>query len=141
MPTVPPSQPPSSPLRIGQLKDRSGVPVKTIRYYEELDLIHAVARTEGGFRLFDDDAIHRLAFIKRSQTLGLSLAEIGDILQIHDRGEHPCQTVTHTLNQKIQAIDQQIQELTLLRKQLRSLLQSDHPAHADSICPIIEASP
>lgn len=51
-------------LRIGQLSDRSQVPIKTIRYYEELGLLQAQQRTSGGFRLFSPAALTRLAFIK-----------------------------------------------------------------------------
>ena len=135
---------PLTPLRIGQLKERSGVPIKTIRYYEELGLIQAAARTEGGFRLFGEEAVQRLAFIKRSQTLGLSLAEIGEILQIHDRGEAPCANVTRTLEHKVQAIDEQIEQLRVLRSQLTALLTAapstlaaSSQAGEDVICPII----
>lgn len=125
-------------LRIGQIKDRSSVSIKTIRYYESLGLIQSAQRTEGGFRLFEATTVQRLAFIKRSQTLGLSLTEIGEILQIHDQGEIPCASVTQKLEQKLQEIDQQIEQLRLLRSQLTSLLSHPPSPNRDVICPIIE---
>jgi DNA-binding transcriptional MerR regulator len=60
-------------LKIGQLSLESGVSIKTIRYYEELGLIQSPERTEGQFRLFTPDTVHRLLFVKRLQSLGLSL--------------------------------------------------------------------
>ena len=127
-------------LRIGQLKAQSQVPIKTIRYYETLGLITAAQRTEGGFRLFAPSTVNRLAFIKRSQTLGLSLKEIGELLDIRDRGQSPCQAVKQTLQSKIQAIDNQIAQLTLLKSQLETLMETEGTALAEDgmICPIIE---
>ncbi|ASC73573.1 Mercuric resistance operon regulatory protein [Halomicronema hongdechloris C2206] len=130
----------SSLLRIGELSRASGVPVKTIRYYEDLNLIQATRRTSGGFRLFSPQTQTRLHFIKRAQTLGLSLQEIHDILAIHDRGDMPCQEVRQTLQKKITVIEQRIDELSLLRRQLIALMRNADDlemAEAD-ICPIIE---
>ncbi len=131
-------------LKIGELKTRSGISVKTIRYYEELGLIEAAGRTEGGFRLFTTETIARLAFIKRAQSLGLSLQEIGEILQIHDRGKLPCQEVKHKLQAKVLEIEQRIAELQILKTQLVSLIntpQSPSSSHSQAnelICPIIQ---
>lgn len=124
-------------LQIGEVKAQSGVPVKTIRYYEALGLIQSEKRTSGGFRLFAPDTLIRLAFIKRSQTLGLSLQEISDILAIHDQGELPCPEVRQTFQTKIAQIDHQIEQLTALKNQLQSLITAEPSANAP-ICPIIE---
>ena len=129
-------------LKIGELKTRSGISVKTIRYYEQLGLIQSAARTEGGFRLFTLEAIARLAFIKRSQSLGLSLQEIGAILQIHDQGKLPCKEVKQKLHAKILEIEQQIAELQILKTQLISLIDTPPSLSKnqtnDVICPIIQ---
>ena len=134
------SPPSTKLLRIGQLKDQSQVPIKTIRYYEELGLIKAAQRTQGGFRLFAPAMLNRLAFIKRAQKLGLSLQEIGELLSIRDRGQSPCQAVKHKLQSKISAIDEQIAQLTLLKSQLETLMEAEGTALAEDgiICPIIE---
>ena len=64
-----------SPLTTGQVAKKADVNKETIRYYEQLGLIQASGRTSGGFRLFDPSVLTRLAFIKRTQSLGLSLQE------------------------------------------------------------------
>ncbi len=127
-------------MRIGELSRQSDLPVKTLRYYEELGLIKSEKRTEGGFRQFSPDCLPRLSFIKQAKALGLSLQEIHQILEIHDQGDMPCQQVRHTLQEKITDIEQRIQELTQLKGHLQDLLSQDKSnSNGDAaICPIIE---
>ena len=127
-------------MRIGELSRQSHLPVKTLRYYEELGLIQSEKRTEGGFRLFSPACLPRLSFIKQAKALGLSLQEIHHILNIHDQGEMPCREVRHTLQEKIGEIEQRIQELTQLKGHLQNLLSQDALGIRGeaAICPIIE---
>lgn len=127
--------------QIGTIAKESGVPIKTIRYYEEIGLIKASSRTEGGFRLFSPDVLSRLHFIKSAQNLGLSLLEIKDFLQVHDQGNLPCEQIQAKLHDKVAAIDKQIQDLLIFKHQLEALLSTweaipESPKKA--ICPIIE---
>ncbi len=76
----------SNLVKIGELSKSSGLSIKTIRYYEDLGLIHAIKRTKGGFRLFErKTTLMRLHFIKKAQNLGMSLEEIGELLKVRDR--------------------------------------------------------
>ncbi|OWY66295.1 heavy metal-responsive transcriptional regulator [cyanobacterium TDX16] len=101
-------------LLIGQVTAMSGVPIRTIRYYETLGLLQSSSRTEGGFRQFSPDVLTRLSFIKRAQKLGLSLEEIKEILDVYDRGNLPCGEVKEKLEDKLRQIDRQIQQLLTL---------------------------
>ncbi|MEH2354935.1 heavy metal-responsive transcriptional regulator [Nostoc sp.] len=128
-------------LLIGQVTDLTGIPIRTIRYYESLGLINSLRRTEGGFRQFSLDVLTRLAFIKRAQNLGLSLEEIGSILQVYDQGQTPCGEIKEKLKDKVLQIDRQIDQLLTLRSEIKGLLSgwkniSDH--HEKTICPIIQ---
>ncbi|PHM08051.1 heavy metal-responsive transcriptional regulator [Nostoc sp. 'Peltigera malacea cyanobiont' DB3992] len=128
-------------LLIGQVTDLTGIPIRTIRYYESLGLINSLRRTEGGFRQFSLDVLTRLAFIKRAQNLGLSLEEIGSILQVYDQGQTPCGEIKEKLEDKVLQIDRQIDQLLTLRSEIKGLLSgwkniSDH--HEKTICPIIQ---
>ncbi|MEM7725460.1 MAG: heavy metal-responsive transcriptional regulator [Cyanobacteria bacterium P01_A01_bin.45] len=128
-------------LLIGEVKTKSGVPIKTIRYYESLGLIKSTSRTNGGFRLFSEGIFTRLSFIKRAQSLGLSLQEIGDILQIYDNGNSACDNIQHKLEDKIDTIDRQIEDLLKLREELQQLLskwQSLSKKPENTICPNIQ---
>ena len=129
------------PLLIGQVTALSKVLIRTIRYYESLGLLNSSGRTEGGFRQFSSDVITRLAFIKRAQSLGLSLEEIRYILNIHDQGKLPCGEVKQKLEDKVNEIDRQIEELLTLRDELTGLLSGwDNftGKRKDTICPIIQ---
>lgn len=125
-------------MKIGVLSSRSGLPVKTLRYYEDLGLLPAVGRSEGGYRLFAEESLGRLEFIRRLKTLGLTLEEIQGCLAVHDAGELPCGDIEMQLGRQIQRIDGQIRELRQLRKELQDLLagwQSNPAKDGDVICP------
>jgi MerR family copper efflux transcriptional regulator len=131
-------------LKIGEVAIRSGIPVKTIRYYEDIGLLKStVQRSESGYRLFGSQVLNRLAFIKRAQSLGLSLNEIQDILNIHDSGQLPCGAVKEHLEAKVEAISKQIESLEILRADLQGLLsgwEEQPPDHliTQTICPNIQ---
>ncbi|PSB22002.1 heavy metal-responsive transcriptional regulator [Phormidesmis priestleyi ULC007] len=126
---------------IGSVAKESGIPIKTIRYYEELGLLKTMGRTEGGYRLFSADVFTRLNFIKRAQNLGMSLSEIREFLEVHDQGDLPCDQVQEKLRDKLVDIDRQIQQLQILKQELERLLvrgQVLPENSAATICPIIE---
>ncbi len=137
---------PQRPQQIGSIAKESGVPIKTIRYYEELGLLQAIGRTEGGYRLFDANAVTRLSFIKRAQSLGLSLAEIKEFLDVHDQGTLPCAHVRVRLQDKLDDVDRQIQQLLILKSELHDLLTTSAQGDVSTdntdtvICPIIQES-
>lgn len=127
--------------QIGVVAKESGVPIKTIRYYEELGLLKASGRTEGGFRLFHSDVFARLNFIKRAQSLGLTLSEIKEFLNVHDQGDLPCEHIKVKLQDKLVDIDQQIRQLVILKQELEGLLsgwETIPETSEETICPIIE---
>ncbi len=131
------------PKLIGAIASESGIPIKTIRYYDDLGLLKTNGRTEGGYRLFDSDVFVRLKFIKRAQSLGLSLSEIKEFLSVHDRGNLPCDQIKEKLEEKLIAIEEQIQQLQILKQELKGLLSGwkkipEQPE--ETICPIIERS-
>ena len=105
-------------MRIGELAHLAGINPRTLRYYERIGLLAPSARTEAGYRLYSDTDADRLAFIRRAQTLGLSLTEIADIIALRDGGTPPCRHVRALAVLRISAIDQQIAELEALRADL-----------------------
>ncbi len=133
------------PLKIGQVATRSGLPVKTIRYYEEIGLLAPnVERSPAGYRLFTPNVLNRLAFIKRAQSLGLSLQEIGQILNVHDDGQLPCGEVKQHLQEKLDSVNAQIEALETLRGELSGILsgwqETPSPEQsARTICPNLQS--
>jgi MerR family transcriptional regulator, copper efflux regulator len=128
-------------MKIGELSAKSQVPIKTIRYYEEIGLLLVPDRSEGHFRLFSPDTVYRLLFIKRLQLLGLSLQEIKECLTVFDRGELPCADLRNKLEKHIETIDRQIQSMAALRQQLCETLadwdENPTPQH-NIICPNLQ---
>ncbi|MBM0742350.1 heavy metal-responsive transcriptional regulator [Phormidium sp. CLA17] len=131
-------------LKIGEVSTSSDLPIKTIRYYEEIGLLTpTVHRSETNYRLFEPTVLGRLAFIKRSQALGLSLREIQDLLMVHDQGQLPCDEVKQNLQKKVQQITKQIESLQLLRSELQGLLSGWHDYSSEdvadqTICPNLQ---
>lgn len=71
-------------LQIGEVAERVGLSLRTVRYYEEMGLIVPADRTEGGFRLYTEDHVDRLALIKQMKPLGFTVQEIGHLLEARD---------------------------------------------------------
>lgn len=108
-------------MRIGEVADRVGVAVKTIRYYEAIGVLAAPSRTPSGYRDYDDSVVERLAFVRAAKSVGLTLGEIRGIVALRDRGEAPCVYVADLLQRRATEISQQIIDLERLERELRRL--------------------
>lgn len=130
--------------QIGVVAQELGINPKTIRYYEEIELIPPAQRTETGYRIYDQADIERLAFILRARALDFSLDDIGEILALRENGETPCLYVTELVQQQIAAIDDKIAALTQLRRELEEIDQTaqslprERIVNKDCICHLIE---
>lgn len=130
-------------MKIGQLADRTGLTTKTIRYYEEIGLLPEARRSESGYRMYTEDDLGRLSFIKKARQLGLSLAEAGWVLDLRAQSQHPCRHVLALLERKLSEIDSVIADLTSFRAEMDELRQSsvaslESVSDEDAICGIIE---
>ncbi len=108
-------------MHIGNLAAASGLTTKTIRFYEQADILPPPPRTRGGYRDYPPETASRLAFIRHAQAAGLSLAEIRTILAIRDVGDAPCQHVTDLITKHLRQVDQRLVELRHTRRVLQQL--------------------
>jgi DNA-binding transcriptional MerR regulator len=108
---------------ISEVASRSGVPAKTLRYYEDIGLLEAPSRTESGYRNYDERILARLAFIRSAQAIGLSLGEIRSIVSLRDDGKTPCGHVLELLRHRSAEIDRAIRELRALKGELNRLVE------------------
>jgi MerR family copper efflux transcriptional regulator len=124
-------------MNIGQAAKNSGLSAKMIRYYESIGLLKAANRTDSGYRLYRQDDLHTLAFIKRSRDLGFSLEEVGKLLTLwQDRGRASAD-VKALAHEHIVALNQKIDELASLRDTLQDLVKHCQGDHRPD-CPILK---
>jgi DNA-binding transcriptional MerR regulator len=132
-------------MRIGELARRSGTTTKSIRYYESIGLLAPPGRTASGYREYEQDTLDRLAFIKSSQALGLTLGEIRGIVRLREEGETPCEHVLGLIRLRADAITERIAGLERLRAELQRLLErgeglDPRDCLPSSVCHIIRST-
>ena len=125
-------------LKIGEVAERGGVNLQTIRYYEREGLLPKPPRLSSGYRMFPADAVHRVLFIKRAQELGFSLAEVQELLRLQRSPSRDRPHIRKISERRIAQIDQKIAELERMRKALKTLVHACHEGKTLE-CPIIEA--
>lgn len=108
-------------VKIGELARMTGCEVVTIRYYEKEGLLKKPERTEGNYRLYGDEEIERLRFIRHCRQHGMSLAEIQDLLAFNDNPTVSCDWINALIQKHIANVEKQIEDLTHLKKHLESL--------------------
>jgi DNA-binding transcriptional MerR regulator len=130
-----------SPLKIGDLAAETGVPAKTIRFYETAGVLPAPKRTANGYRLYGRDTADLLQFIRQARGLDLTLAEIKELVAIRRRGQAPCSHVYQLLNEKAKDLARKLKDVTELRRELRRAARRAGPQAltGSAICPHIEA--
>jgi DNA-binding transcriptional MerR regulator len=102
-------------------------------------MLQPTVRGANGYRTYSDNAIKLLLFLKRAQSLGITLKEITPLLTLAALGERPCRNVKQIARNHLEEVDAKIRELQSLRKELRTLLRRKvNRPHADEVCPIIE---
>lgn len=108
-------------MQISELARQSGVPAKTIRYYESVGLLPAPARADNNYRFYEATVLERLRFIASARSLGFALADIAELLAARDAGDAPCERVLEALDAQLATLDQRIADLLALREDLRAL--------------------
>jgi DNA-binding transcriptional MerR regulator len=102
-------------------------------------MLQPTVRGANGYRSYSDDAVRLLLFVKRAQSLGITLKEIKPLLNLATQGQQPCSHVKQLARNHLREIDDKIRELQTLRNELRTLLRRrPGRAHSSEVCPIIE---
>jgi MerR family copper efflux transcriptional regulator len=110
-------------LKIGEVSKRSGVGIEALRFYEKGGLLDSPSRTYSGYRVYGEEVLERLAFIKRAQALGFSLDEIRRIIDDARKGESPCDEVREIVRRRLAELDERMREMRLYRKELAGTLE------------------
>ena len=125
------------PLLIGELADRTGVNIETIRYYERVGLLPPPPRTQGKHRAYDERHAQRLAFIRRSRELGFSINDIRALLQLADQDGLACTAAKEVTLRHLADVRGKITSLRKLERALKGMADACTPGKQIS-CPIIE---
>ena len=112
-----------------------------VRYYESRGILRPALRNVNGYRFYRNEAVNLLAFVKRAQSLGLTLKEIKSLLELSCGDRKRCRQLKRLAREHLQQIDKAIEELQRLRGELRALLRRKvrRPDKA-SVCPLIESA-
>ncbi|MCI0401475.1 MAG: heavy metal-responsive transcriptional regulator [Gammaproteobacteria bacterium] len=126
-------------LTIGKVAERVGVGVETVRFYERKGLIKPPRRGESGYRQYSEDLVARLRFIQRAKTLGFSLKEIGELLDIRHDPTTTCRDIQRRAEVKLSDVEEKIKGLRRMSKVLTKLIAECAGDGPTSACPILEA--
>jgi Cu(I)-responsive transcriptional regulator len=126
-------------LKIGDLAQETGTKVVTIRYYEQIGLLSAPGRSEGNYRVYNEEHLGRLRFIRRCRSLGFTLDQIRDLLRLSSQENQECAEVDRITAQHLATIEQKIADLTRLQSEMRRLSACCQGNGLIADCRIIEA--
>lgn len=110
-------------MNIGNVAERSGVPPKTIRYYESVGLIQPATRRPNGYRTYSPVDMRTLNFIKRARSLGFSVEEVRDLLELWRNKKRTSIAVKALASRHLEALDRKIEEIRSMRKTLADLVK------------------
>ena len=134
-------------LKVGAVAKAAGVGVQTLHYYERLGLLPKPERSAANYRLYLPEAIRRVQFIKKAQSVGLTLEETKQILDLKDHGRAPCHRVVELGQKHLQEIEARLNQLRvfhrLLAKSVNQWGKDDRPGRvcAGEFCDLIERLP
>jgi Cd(II)/Pb(II)-responsive transcriptional regulator len=124
-------------MKIGELSQAASTPVETIRYYEREGLLPEPARTRNNYRIYGNDQLERLAFIRHCRSLDMTLDEIRVLLRFKDSPDEDCGAVNQLLDEHLGHVEARIAELRGLHKQLLGLREQCLSATAAGDCGIL----
>jgi MerR family mercuric resistance operon transcriptional regulator/MerR family gold-responsive transcriptional activator of gol and ges genes len=124
---------------IGRLAKAVGVNIQTVRYYERRRLLAPTARMPSGYRLYGDQAVRRLRFIKNAQALGFTLREIAELLNLRINSAARCGDVLRKAQAKLTQVEAKVHDLEALAQALRDLIRACKAGQPTDRCPILKS--
>jgi Cu(I)-responsive transcriptional regulator len=122
-------------MNIGEVARRSGLPAKTIRYYEDIGLV-TPQRTANGYRAFRDSDIHKLAFLGRARALGFTIEDCRTLLALWEDRNRASADVRRVAVDHLDRIEEKIASLEAMRDTLKDLVRTCHGDNRPD-CPIL----
>jgi Cu(I)-responsive transcriptional regulator len=123
-------------MNVGEAAERSGLPAKTIRYYEDIGLVRP-ARAGNGYRDYSTSDIHKLAFLRRARGLGFSIPDCRQLMALYEDRSRASHDVREIAAAHVEAIGEKLRELEQMRATLQKLIHACHGDHRPD-CPILD---
>ncbi len=123
---------------IGQLAKAASVNIQTVRFYEREGILKPFSRKLSGYRVYNEESLKRLVFVRRAKTLGFTLKEINSLLGLRARSVEQCDKVRAKADGKLQEVREKIKHLRFLEKILQTLVSECENRRVQECCPIIE---
>ena len=127
------------PLSIGQVSERGGIGVETVRFHERQGLIEEPPRSKSGYREYPEIIVSQIRFIRRAKELGFTLKEIKELLSLRLNSATTCADVKSRAETKIADIESRIRSLRKMKKALVKLTSACNGRDTVNECPILEA--
>ena len=124
-------------MKIGDLATASATPVETIRYYEREGILPKPGRTLGNYRVYEENHLERLQFVRYCRGLDMSLDEVRVLLRLKDSPDENCGEVNLLLDEHIGHVSRRIRELRVLEKQLKEIRQTCGQTRSAEQCGIL----
>ncbi|MDA9314041.1 Cu(I)-responsive transcriptional regulator [Amylibacter sp.] len=124
-------------MNISTASKASGLPVKTVRYYADIGLVEAPSRSEAGYRTYDDVAVRKLVFVRRSRAFGFSIEKCRELLDLYQDQDRTSSEVKRIALKRLEEIENKQRELQSLHDELAHLVKSCRGDNMPN-CPIID---
>jgi len=123
-------------LSIGDAAAQSGLPTKTVRYYDEISLVSPNARTDAGYRLYGMAELQKLKFVRRARSFGFSVEDCRQLLNLFENRKRSSREVKSLAKKRLSDIEEKMKDMQRLHEQL-SQLSERCPGDEQSDCPIL----
>ncbi len=124
---------------VGELAKLSDVPTSTVRYYERRGLLMPRERSRGNYRLYGEDALERLQFVRGAQAAGFTLADISVILEFREGTTPPCEEIQKLISERLRHVAEQLHHHERIERVLKSWLKVCRHAERTGRCGVIES--
>ncbi len=123
--------------KIGVIARKTGLGAETIRYYEQIGILPEPERAANGYRLYDDQHLKRLRFVKRARELGFSLDKVRSLLSLSEQKDMTCRSVRTIAEEHLNEVRRNIADLQAMEELLEAAVQPC-PGDSSTVCPILD---
>lgn len=122
---------------ISQLSKAAGIPTTTVRFYERIGLVEPEGRSQGNYRLYGDDSLTKLRFIRAAQAIGFTLNDVKSLLADEDGDTLTCGSVQGLIETRLADIEERLKDLRHVRKVLKEALEQCHQQKISDCCQVV----